>query len=97
MNSLKSKNIVMIEFNNKAIAMVRGKSPLSEHVWEKSQVEPLFLFKRGFGSGDNFIYLSKYQFFVFLQVYFNKNVFGLNQYYYFLFIGRDNILKVKKN
>ena len=42
----------------KAIAMMRGKSPSSEYVWEKNQVEQLFGFKRGFGKGDNFIVIK---------------------------------------
>ena len=57
---------------NKAIAMMCGLSPPSEHLLEKNQVEQFFEFKSGFGKGDNFIFSSKYPFILFLQVYFNK-------------------------
>ena len=36
--------------------MLRGKSPPSEYVREKNQVEQLFGFKRSFAEGYNFIF-----------------------------------------
>ena len=56
----------MMEQGNRDVA------PEIEAFLRENQAEQLFGFKRGFGKGDNFIFLSKYLFVVFLQMYFNK-------------------------
>ena len=56
---------------NKAISLMRGKSPLSEFILEIIKSNNSLKNFKEFGKGDNFI-LSKYYFVLFLHVYFNE-------------------------